>query len=208
MPEAARVGSFDALRELRAALVALGDQVRSGLGEAQAELTRAADWLGSDRRAYWRQQLTLRTEEYNRARRELNSRRSERTPLGGHYSCVEEEKAFQRARRRLDEAREKSEAVRRWSRRLEEATFAWQPLAQGLASSVEIDLPAALARLDAMLAALDAYRAGGPPPDWVASEALPTDDMRRPPDADNPGGFGDRPRATGSGAAASDEDQP
>ncbi|RMF76385.1 MAG: hypothetical protein D6744_12370 [Planctomycetota bacterium] len=178
MSEQVRVEALEELKRFRGELIKLADELRAELYAADSDLRRTVEWVQTTQAAHWKRQLRIRTEQLGRARSELNRKRNQRTRLDARLSCVEEEKAVKAAERRVEEARRKIAAVRHWSRKLEETVFEYQSLAQGLLTMVDADVPRAVARLDAMNASLQAYLDGGPPPEWVASEALDAD-MRR-----------------------------
>ena len=159
MSNLVRVDSIDDLRALRAAMCKFADTVKAGLDEADAEVRRTASWLTLEQQRYWKRELHKRTEQHGVARRNLNRKKAEKTALGGRYSYVDEEKALALAERRMSEARRKCENVKKWTRLLDEEYFSYKAVAQGLGQAMELDVPAALAQLDGMVAALDAYAA-------------------------------------------------
>ncbi len=187
MSDSARVGSLDELRRFRGTLCKLADELRGAIHAADADIARASQWLSDSQTRHWNQQVRIRTEEFGRARSALARKQSERSALDARVSCVEEEKALQKAGRRLEEAKQKVAATKRWTRKLEEAVFGYQPLAHGLMSALEVDVPRGLARLDEMGRALEAYLGGGPEPEWVQSAASEAT-MRRTRDDDNDAG--------------------
>lgn len=157
MSQAARVESIEKLKDLRVSLIVFIDSARTGLLEAEAEIQRADMWLKNDQPRYWKSQIMARQEMVTRARIALNQKKLAHTPLGGHYSCVDEEKALQLARRRLEEAETKLANVQRWSRRLDEEVFEYKGQVQSLARTIESDLPTAVAQLDRMIESLESY---------------------------------------------------
>src|SRR5688572_3695305 len=171
MTGGASVESIEALRQFRARLCKSAEQVQAAMSEAESNLSRTSGWLMHEQTLHWKTQMRIRAEDLTRARSALNRRKNERSPTGARQSCVEEEKAFKKAERRLEEAQQKSADVKRWIRQLDQAAFTYRPVAQALMSAVEVDVPRGLARIDAMALALEAYLAGGPPPEWVKSEA-------------------------------------
>ncbi len=157
MSQAARVESIEKLKDLRVALVVFIDSARAGLLEAEAEIQRADMWLKNDQLRYWKSQIMTRNEMVTRAKIALSQKKLTHTPLGGHYSCVDEEKALQLARRRLEEAETKLANVKRWGRRLDEEVFEYKGQVQSLARTIESDLPGAAIELDRMIEALGSY---------------------------------------------------
>ena len=185
MNPTARVDSIQALGEFRAGLWKFADVVQSALSEADADLRRTTVWLERDRSAYWKKQLEQRAEAVHQAKLALDHKRLYKTPTGGRYSIVEEQKALARARRRLEEAEQKTAAVARWRRRLEKESFEYRAQVQPLARLVETEVPKAVARLDRLVASLEAYvavsAAGGTAAEQsaesVARDGLPTESL-------------------------------
>jgi hypothetical protein len=158
MSNFARVESIDVLKQFRASLCKFAEAAMLALAEAGGEVQRTDLWLKQDRRRYWQKELRKRTDQFLRAKLELERKRVyEKSPLGGKMSCVEEKKAFAAAKRRLEEAEEKMQNVQRWIPRLEKEAFTYQGVSQGLTGNLEIKVPNALARLDNMITALEAY---------------------------------------------------
>jgi hypothetical protein len=163
MSDRARVESVEALKTFRAALCKFAEAVKVGLGEAEADIQRMSFWLKQDQYNHWKRQLQKRSELYAQAKSALNRKKMMKTPLGGRYSYVDEEKALAAAQRRLEEAKEKLANVRRWRRLLDEESFTYKGVAQGMSAAVELDVPNALAQLDNMIDALEAYASAAAP---------------------------------------------
>jgi len=161
MRDFARVDSIDALKDFRVSLCKFADAIKVGLDEAESEIDRTAIWLKQDQYIHWKRQVRKYQELLTRARIELNRKQQQKTPLGGRYSCVDEKKALAAAKRRFEEAEQKFANVRRWTRQLEQETFAYKGVAQGLIQVVDADVPNALAQLDNMIAALESYASSG-----------------------------------------------
>jgi hypothetical protein len=163
MGEQVQVESIDALKKFRAALCKFAEVVKVGLDEAEAEIQRTSFWLKQEQHSYWKRQVEKRAEIYARAKSELNRKKSQKTALGARLSYVDEQKAVAAAERQLAEAKQKLVNVRRWSRLLDEEGFNYKGAAQGMSLAVEADVPKALAQLDNMIAALEAYAVSGMP---------------------------------------------
>jgi len=67
------------------------------------------------------------------------------------------------AKKRLAEAEQKLSNVHRWSGRVDEEIFTYQAVASGMQQALTVDIPTALAKLDAMLASLEAYAPSAAP---------------------------------------------
>lgn len=181
MSEFARVDSIEALKELRVSLCKFAEAVDVGLGEAESEIQHTAIWLKQEQQAYWKAQIHKRTELVTRAKIELNKKKLQKTPLGGRYSCVDEEKALAAAQRRLDQAEQKLANVGRWIRQLEQEAFSYRGLVQGLGQAVGLDVPNAVARLDSMIDALESYVSiPAPSEEGTIADGRISDHMSRP----------------------------
>ncbi len=163
MGEYARVESFEALKRFRAALCQFADSAGAGLDEAEADIQRTAAWLSQEQSNFWKREGEKRAELFTRAKSALNRKKLQSTALGNRPSCVDEEKELARATQRLEEARVKAANVRRWCRLLTEEAFTYQAVAGGLSQVLAVDVPNALAQLDNMIAALEAYAATAAP---------------------------------------------
>ena len=187
----ARVESIDVLRDVRVALCKFAETVGTTLAEVEAELARCDRWLEVDRPNHWKREINKRSELVARAKSALARKQNMRSDLGSRFSCVEEQKALDCALRRLAESQQKLANVRHWQRRFVQEVSAYQAQARRLAAAVESDVPKALATLDAMLAALEAYAAT---PDEQRSTAEPDSaSMARPLDQPPPETPDDQP---------------
>ena len=181
MSEQARVESVDALKKFRVALCKFAETVKVGLDEAETEIQRANLWLNQEQHRYWKRQAEKRAELYARAKSDLSRKKAQKTALGARLSYVDEEKALAAAERQLEEAKQKLANVRRWSRLLDEESFSYKGAAQGMSLAVEADVPNALAQLDNMIAALEAYASSAQPSEQRSTAPAPIgEDISRP----------------------------
>ncbi len=164
MSQEARISSIFVLQELRAALGTFAATAAQALEEAGTEIQRARQWLQQDRYRYWRTQVQTRAERFARAKIALKQKQVfDRTLAGTPTSCVDERKALKIAELRLREAEHKFQRVQAWSMRIEKEMSDYRGATQRLLSAIEVDVPNARARLDNMIAALEAYVALAPP---------------------------------------------
>ncbi len=163
MSEQARVDSVERLKEFRIQLCRHAEMIQTAMSEAEQDIHRTRNWLHQDQQIYWKSEFRKRTELYHRAKLILKQRQNEKTPLGGRYSCVDEKKAADAAKRRLEEAEQKIANVRRWLRQLDKEADEYKAVVQKLGRYIEADVPRSLARLDQMIAALEAYFSVGVP---------------------------------------------
>jgi hypothetical protein len=183
MGERAWVDSVEALMRFRAALCKFAEAVGIALGEAEAEIHRTSFWLKQEQQAYWKGQVDRRSELRARAKSALSRKRLQKTALGSKFSYVDEEKALAAAERQLEEARQKLANVRRWSRLLDEESSSYLGAAQNMSQAVDVDVPSALAQLDNMISALEAYASSGTPSEQRSTAPVPfADEFGRPED--------------------------
>lgn len=159
MNPSARVDSIEAIADFRAALWKFAEIVQAGIDEAEADIHRTMAWVDRDRRAHWKRQRRQRAEAVNQAKLALSQKRLYKTPTGGRYSTVEEEQALARAKRRLEEAEQKIDNVKRWNRALEKEAFEHKAQVRPLVRSIELDIPNAVAHLDRLVVSLESYAA-------------------------------------------------
>ncbi len=91
-----------------------------------------------------------------RARAELE--RCQNNALDGQRpTCLRERKLYEAARRRVRQAEEKVQLVRRWAGRIEQVMSEYKAGVGPLQNKLEGDLPRSLALLERMLVALESY---------------------------------------------------
>jgi hypothetical protein len=180
MSGAARVTSIDALKDFRTALCEFGVEAQEALAGADADIRRAEEWLRAQME-YWRRQARDRGEGLARAKAAL-VQREWGSQEGRGAGTTEAEIEVRRAKRRLEDADEKIEAVRRWQQLLPRAINEYEGPARQLSGFLEADLKQGLAILDRMATALEAYVALSAPGPALATSTPPT----TPPSESNP----------------------
>jgi hypothetical protein len=164
------------------------------------EIRRFTNWLEREQVEYWKQQLKLAREELAEARNAL-FRKSIGAKPGETPRATEEKVAVQKAERRVEEAERKLRIIQKWCKELEREILLYEGRARQLGNFVESDAKSAIAQLERMLDALDAYLRVAPPvsapgpafsstggsataaiptPAMNGAEAVPAD---KPPDA-------------------------
>jgi predicted nucleic acid-binding Zn-ribbon protein len=153
----AKVGSIDALRMFRAAMLKFAEGANVALADAEGEISRTMSWLEGEQEVHWRGELRKRSEIVNRCKDAVRQKKLYKDSTGRQQSAVDEEKALAVAQRRLAEAEQKLQNVRRSRARLRKEIDQYKGLVQRLATSVQHDLPVAAARLEKMMMSLEAY---------------------------------------------------
>ena len=208
MSHSAHISSVAVLRELRVALVKFGVAAQNALAEADSDLHRTIRWVQQDQAAHWEQQLRRRAERLVQAEQVLKNKKYHfRSDLDSR-SCVDEERAVVAARRAVEEAREKSDLVRRWGPKLEKQALLYRGAVNGLIRAAETDVPRALAGLDRMLDSLENYLAAPgaetAETDSVARGTLPEEAAEMPVAPSNHEVQAEDEDASGSGADHAD----
>ena len=158
MAETAQITSVAALEAFRAKLIVYLGQARPALEEVSGEVARTRQWLLDDRGRYWEGELRRRNRRLEEAREELFSAKlsslQESSPM--HHLAV------QRAQRAVQEAEEKLKIIKKWDRDLENGTAPLMKQVEQLHGYLHVEMARAVAQLDQMLKALDAYTDGMP----------------------------------------------
>ena len=152
----ANVNSIDAPRQFRAALVRFVAEVEAALVTLDLEAHRSIEWIEGDRPRYWRQEARKASEAVGEARVALERCQVRISGEDTKY-CYDERKALEKAKRRLQMAEEKVQAVRRWRVELHKAVEDLQVQLARAKHYLETDMTKAIAALDRIAAALDRY---------------------------------------------------
>ena len=140
MSQSAYVRSIEVLQDVKVGLIAFCEDARSVLSAVDMEVRRTRDWLEREQLTYWKAQIKRRNEEVGMARSELHRRRLSASNSEA-ISDTEQKEALRLAQRRLAEAEEKHEKVKRWIPILEHAITEYhahsQPLGDHLAGNFE-----------------------------------------------------------------------
>jgi hypothetical protein len=159
----ANVTSIDAPRQFRAALVRFIAEVEAALVTLNLEGHRPTEWIEGDRPRYWRQEARKASDAVGEARVALERCQVRISNEDTKY-CYDERKALEKAKRRLQAAEEKVQAVRRWRVELHKAVEDLQVQLARAKHYLESDLVKAVAALDRVTAALDRYAQQTAPP--------------------------------------------
>lgn len=157
MSTQADVKSTDTLAFVKTALAAFAHETSQGLSEIEIQSQRAVDWITIDQVAHWKAEVRRAADQVNKAIKDLEHCRAFKKVGDNQPSCIEEKKALEKARRRLEYAEQKAELVRRWSPVVQQQFREMCVRLVRFREVIDLDCPKAMARLDQMLRALDAY---------------------------------------------------
>jgi hypothetical protein len=163
MQQSARVESVEAIRMLKGALHKFAETSSAALADAEAELARTLNWLETEQDSFWRNEIRHRTEQVMRAADALRQKKLYKDASGRTQSAVDEERAMASAKRRLTEAEQKLQNVRRYRTQLRREIEQYKGAVQRFATTVQHDVPVAAAKLERMATSLDAYIAVAAP---------------------------------------------
>jgi hypothetical protein len=162
MNAGAGVNSLAVLHDWVASLTTFRSEAQEALTSLALALQRAEDWLEEQQR-HWHRQIRIREDAVTQAKADLATRQISNTS-GHRVDCTVQEKNLRRAKDRLEEAKDRLDAVRRWMLRWpREVCDTWIGPAGQLAGFVEGDLPSGLALLARQLIALEQYAAVASP---------------------------------------------
>lgn len=183
MPDA-KVNDLAVLADFRVALADFAGQVRRALTDVQLEVRRGMEWITVDRPAHWRYEARRSGEALAHAKDELAHARTYKQ-IGDYIpACIDEKKAVEKAKKRLEHAEEKVEITRNWIVASRHAVDEFQGPVQQLMGMLDSDIPRAIMLLERMSAALEQYATGAAPTsiNWedlvkqVASMTRPTEE--------------------------------
>ncbi|MCS6976748.1 MAG: hypothetical protein NZM31_07010 [Gemmatales bacterium] len=171
MSSSAKVHDLEALTRIREALAAFGADVREALTAADADIQRMVDWL-HDELKWWQKEVHRRQDLLGQARNALNHKKLERM-FGRKPDVTEEEKAYRRAKARLEQAEQKVERIRKAIPEFQRAVLLYQGPARQLSAYLDTQLPRSLHWLDAKSTVLEEYVRLAPPSGNAANETAP-----------------------------------
>ena len=184
MSRFARVTSIDVLQTTAGALQKFRSEAAAAIDDLDAEIRRALEWIHHDRKEYWAHELRRGNEQMSEARLQLQQARVSRRIEGHEPACIDEQRALERAKRRVETAEEKVRAVQHWQRAIDQAIDEFQRSRSQFTTWLDVDVLQAVAALRRMSESLDNYVALETPADFNApiaqgeSETEP-DDRRK-----------------------------
>jgi hypothetical protein len=153
----ARVTSIGVLQTTAAALQRFRGEAGSVVDDLEVEVRQALEWIHHDRKDYWALELRRSVEAVAQARNQLQQARISRRIVGHDPPCIDEQRALERAKRRLETAEMKVQAVKRWSLTVDRAVDEFQRSRAQFATWLDTDLLRAVAALDRMSQSLESY---------------------------------------------------
>ncbi len=159
MSSGANVGSIDAVRYFRAVMHTFAKEASEALSTFDTEVARTLDWLLDEMPQYWKNEIRRCEELVQECRIDLERCKNTPLPGGGTPSCIEQKKALEKAKVRLEYSHEKLDATRRWGQVAQREASEYTGRSNQLASVFDSELPQAILELDRALRALESYQA-------------------------------------------------
>jgi len=153
MADRAQVTSVEAIEAFRSALVIYLSKARPALEEMANEVARAKQWLQNDQRRKWEGEMKMRSKKLERAQAELFS---------VSMSKIQEVSSAQqllvrRAKQACEEAQQKIAMLKKWEHELENRSEPLVKQVDQFQSFVTSEMPKAIANLNNVMRALEAY---------------------------------------------------
>jgi len=173
MGRAARVTSIDILQTIAVAFKKFSGESSSAMDDLDIELHRALEWIQHDRKEFWNGELRRRQDRVAEARVQLMQAQTSRRVGDYRPSCVDEQKALEKAKRRLATAEHKVVTVRQCAAAIERAVNDCQRARNQFTSWLDSDVDKAITALNRMSDSLDNYVSLTAPAGQAASMTLP-----------------------------------
>ena len=171
----AQVHTVDALKDVRAALILFHERSATAMGDLRQKIDRTVSWLELDRPSYWRDQERRAYDLVASTRVAFETCRL-RTVGGRKSDCIEEKKALERAKIRLEYVRRKQEVVKKWMVQASREAGEYRARTGTFQRTLENDVPYMIAQLGRMIDAIEAYSETG-----TGNAAIPATTTSPPP---------------------------
>lgn len=158
MPERAKVTSVEAIESFRASLLVFLSKARPAVEEISTGVLRTRTWVENDQRTFWERQIRSLARQLDEARQELFSARMSKL----QDATAAQEMAVHRLQRTLRIAEDKQRVTKKWGRELDNRAAPLLKEVEQLHTCLATDMPKAVAYLDQVLRALEAYRSVAP----------------------------------------------
>ena len=155
MSERAQITSVEAIESFRASVIIFLGQARPVLEEVGNEMSRMQLWLQEDQRRVWETELRRRERRLEEAKQELYNATLSSLQTGNTALL---QMTVQRTHRAVEEARAKLAMLKKWGRELENRTAPLLKQTEQLQGFLATDMSRAVAYLDQVLKALEAYQ--------------------------------------------------
>jgi hypothetical protein len=183
----ARIQNSEALLETKAAIIKFIDAVNASLASIDSEVMRMTMWLNQDRVPHWRSEIRRREDKVNQCKAAIAAKQLARMPEPADTTM--ERRAQRRAEERVESARQRLEATKRWAPVWEREASKYKMGCAKLSDATHRELPIAIGRLENMLRVLEEYeRLQGPMSDVGHQVRYEIEQLPSPPALDSEAG--------------------
>jgi hypothetical protein len=153
MAERANVTSIENLELFRTSLIVYLEKGGTALDEIVDEVRRTREWIDSNQRAHWTNQLRRRQRAHDQAQQDLYSARIS----GMHDASAAQLQAVRRTEAALEEAEHKIRIIKKWSRDFDGAVGPLVKKVESLRFLLNHDMKKAVSYLSQITDTLAAY---------------------------------------------------
>lgn len=178
MGSQAKIHDSKALLDTKAALASFVEAVTAALATMDSDMSRVGLWLQQDRPLHWKHEIRRREEKVLAAKAAIHRKIISQAPEP--VSLVLERKAVAKAQERLDSARARWEASKRWATVWEREAQLFKGGVGDLSAAIHARVPHAMQRLERMLLSLEQYERLEAPKAPEAEGEAGTDETSRP----------------------------
>jgi hypothetical protein len=173
MGSKARIHDSKALLETKAAVASFIETVNAALSSMDADVSRVSLWLNQDRPSHWKHEIRRREDQVMAIKTDMHRKIIAQAPEP--VSLVLERKALAKAQERVEEARRRQEASRRWGVSWEREAQLYKSGLVDLLAALHGILPKGIHRLERMLLTLEQYERLEAPPTQVDQSSPESD---------------------------------
>jgi hypothetical protein len=179
MAERANVTSIENLELFRTSLIVYLEKGGTALDEIVDEVRRTREWIDSNQRAHWTNQLRRRQRAHDQAQQDLYSARLS----GIHDASTAQLQAVRRTKAALEEAEHKMRVLKKWSRDFDGLVGPLVKKVESLRFMVTHDMGKAVLYLSKVTDTLAAYAELSSPSSSISSNKSAQSDPTQQGDA-------------------------
>jgi len=154
MSTQARITSVEAIELFRSQLVVYLSQMRPALDEITGEVLRTRAWMDDDRRRHWQQEMKKKGRKLDDAKQEMFTATMSQFGDAGSLQRM----MVQKAQREMQAVEEKMVVLKKWGRDMDNKTSPLVKQMEQLHGFLTVEMEKAVAYLDQVLSALEAYQ--------------------------------------------------
>lgn len=162
MGEQVKVADIATIERFRSSYGMAVEAFSLALQDAESDVERTILWLESEIGPYWQSQLRKAQEQVVVCKSALFRKQEIKSTPEARPSVVDERKALERAKRRLDLCERKIEQVRRWRIELPRQAIVFKGALAPMATTLDRDVPRIQAMMRRMTEHLEEYLRGTP----------------------------------------------